>query len=252
MKNECLILSSYFSLNPHPNNVIDESVVGVQQDGKVWDNDFNYIKSWYESILKNNIKGVIFHDNLHFDFISKYENENIKFVKTEVDGYSNNDFRFFCFYDYLEKLTEAPAMVFHNDISDVVVVKNPIDLLNEFQNIDYFCCKDSIPLSKFPYIQAHQHYNWNDSVKFMLNDGFWELINMGVIGGDFTNMKEFYRCFVEVRSNMKDYHFNADMWVLQYLLRSKLSEKSLLIGDPVCSEFKKYQNDRKDVYFIHK
>ena len=44
----------------------------------------------------------------------------------------------------------------------------------------------------------------------------------------------------------------ADMWIVQYLLRSIFRDKNTLIGDPMCSEFKKYQKERKDVYFIHK
>jgi hypothetical protein len=42
------------------------------------------------------------------------------------------------------------------------------------------------------------------------------------------------------------------MWVLQYLLRNVFNEKKFIMGDPVCSEFKKYEKQRKDVYFIHK
>lgn len=51
----------------------------------------------------------------------------------------------------------------------------------------------------------------------------------------------------------KEYpNFNADMWIGQYVFRHLLVDKKLLIGYPFTSDFKQYQNDRKDVYFIHK
>jgi hypothetical protein len=42
------------------------------------------------------------------------------------------------------------------------------------------------------------------------------------------------------------------MWTGQYVFRHLLSDKKILIGEPLTSDFKKYQNDRTDVFFIHK
>ena len=75
---------------------------------------------------------------------------------------------------------------------------------------------------------------------------------MGVVGGSFDKMLNFYENVVEVRESMGKPEFNSDMWVLQYLLRSKLQPCNFIMGDPVCSEFKGYQDNRDDVYFIHK
>ena len=51
---------------------------------------------------------------------------------------------------------------------------------------------------------------------------------------------------------MQTPNFNADMWLGQYVFRHLMSDKKLLVGEPFTSEFKKYQDDRKDVYLIHK
>ena len=75
---------------------------------------------------------------------------------------------------------------------------------------------------------------------------------MGVIGGKFIDMVSFLDCFCQVRLRMGDPNFNADMWVGQYVFRSLLNNKGILIGEPFTSNFKKYEEDRKDVYFIHK
>lgn len=247
-----LILSSYFSVKKHPNDPSDSAVVGREKDGKVKSNNFNYIQKWYESVMDSGVNAVLFYDEMDKEFVSKYQNDKVSFVRTDISAYSNNDYRFFCFSDYINNLKEKPDVVFHNDASDVLVVKDPVNLVKSNPDVDYFCCKDSIPLNQFPYIKIHESFGWDDSLMFRLNYQDWWLINMGVVGGTFENMKKFYNKFVEVREAMGNPDFNADMWVLQYLIRSVLQPSEFIMGDPVCSEFKKYQNERKDVYFIHK
>ena len=251
-KKESLILTSYFSINPHPNDPDDPAVVGRGSDGRVARSDINYIKKWYDSVLSNKLKAVVFHDNLDDALVEEYSNDLVSFVRVEPTEYSNNDYRFFCFRDFLLNIDSKPDVVFHTDASDVVIVKDPIHLIEENKSIDYFACKDSIMLNEFPYMKIHEHFGWGDSFNFMINYTSWELINMGVVGGSFDKMLNFYENFVEVRESMGKPEFNSDMWVLQYLLRSKLQPCNFIMGDPVCSEFKGYQDNRDDVYFIHK
>tara|TARA_A100001011_G_C14301311_1_gene840913 strand:+ start:1701 stop:2468 length:768 start_codon:yes stop_codon:yes gene_type:complete len=251
-KSKTLILSSYFSKKPHPNDPSDTDVIGRGVDGHVPSSSFGYIKNWYESIISKNLNGVIFHDSLTDDFIDKYSNDNVTFIKVGDSQYSNNDFRFYCFFDYLNSLNLEPDCVFHADVSDVVVTKDPAPLIHDNPSVDYFTCKDSIKLKDFPYVDLHEKVNWDEMLLFLLNQNDWDLINMGVIGGSYENMLTFYKTFVSIRDDLKNPEFNADMWICQYILRSQLQPCELMIGDPVCSEFKKYQTKRKDVYFIHK
>jgi hypothetical protein len=245
-----VILSSYFTKKIHPNSVDDKHVVGRMENNHIQKDYFPYIEKWYNSILDKNLNAVLFYDGLSDDFVSKYETDKIKFQKVGGFEYSNNDYRFFCFRNYLEK--NKFDTVFHTDASDVVVVKNPEPLVKGLKKYSYFTCKDSIPLSEFPYLKVHQEFNWEDNIKFILNNNSWDLINMGVVGGSYEDMLLFYESFCDVRIRMGNPEFNADMWILQYLLRSVFSEKEFLSGYPVCSEFKKYENNREDVYFIHK
>ena len=251
-KYKSLILSSYFSKKPHPNDPNDAAVVGRQENGHVASSDIKYIENWYNSIVGTEVHSIMFHDELTDEFVSKYSNDNVEFAKVTPNEYSNNDYRFFCFYEYLNSLDYYPDSVFHTDGSDVVLVKDPINLIRDYPDIDYFTCKDSIKLNNFPYLHIHQQIEWDDTLNFMLNEKDWDLINMGVIGGSYESMLNFYRQFVKIRKDLQNPQFNADMWICQYLLRSQLQPCKLMIGDPVCSEFKQYQHNRKDVYFIHK
>ena len=75
---------------------------------------------------------------------------------------------------------------------------------------------------------------------------------MGVVGGRYHDMLMFYDNFCRIRKDMEDESFNANMWICQYLLRLVFSDKRTMMGNPACSDFKQYQKNRKDVYFIHK
>jgi hypothetical protein len=251
MSDSIAILTSYFSKKKHPNSPTDAYVVGRAADGKVQNNEIEYIKPWYESVDKLKLKGFIFHDNLSDAFVEQYTTEDIKFIKVGDFEYSNNDYRFFCFNDFLKE--NKFDYVFHADASDVKVVKNPVNLIKDYPDISYFACKDSIKLKHFgDYLNVHDKFNFEDKMMFMLNIDSWDLINMGVVGGTHEDMSNFYSKFVEVRESMGVPEFNSDMWLCQYLLRSQFKDKNFIMGEPVCSEFKQYQNEREDVYFIHK
>lgn len=245
-----VILTSYFTKKPHPNLPNDPNVVGRGDDGFVRNDDFSYIQEWYGSILKNNLNGYIFHDNLSDSFIDKYGNKNVTFLKVEDSPYSNNDYRFFCFRNFLKH--KEFDYVFHTDVSDVVVVKDPESLIKNHNNFNFYACRDSIKISEFPYLYIHEKNNWVDKMKILLNSNRWDLINMGVVGGNHHDMLMFYDSFCRIRKEMQDESFNANMWICQYLLRLVFSDKKTMVGSPVCSDFKKYQKNRRDVYFIHK
>lgn len=247
-----IILTTYFSQKQHPNDPNDQWVVGKDKDGRVLQNDIKYIAPWYNSINELNLSGVVFYDNLNEDFINKYQNNNVNFVKVDTSEYSNNDWRFFVYRDFLKD--KDYDSVFLTDGSDVTVVKNPHDILSEHQDIDYFICKDSINLADFPYIDLHKQVGWQNYSWFAMQHltRKLDLINMGVIGASYSNILDFLDKFCLVRLKLGNPDFNSDMWIGQYVFRHLLSNKKLLLGSPFTSDFKQYQNDRKDVYFIHK
>ena len=242
------ILTSYFSKKRHPNDPNDKWVVGRNSAGFIDADSFSYIEPWYNSVHKLGLTGFVFHDNLSEEFLKKYTTDKINFVKVSPSDYSNNDWRFFCYRNFLEEnIFDA---VFLTDGSDVTVVQDPTQILQE-RSEDLFVCRDSILLSEFPYLGVHQKFGWKNFAYFAMCQTRLPLINMGVIGGYYAEIMEFLHAFCETRLRMGEPEFNADMWVGQYVFR-ELLQKNLLIGEPFTSEFKGYQNDRKDVYFIHK
>jgi hypothetical protein len=249
---ETLVLTSYFSSKKHPNSEQDLHVIGRNENGFVDQNSFDYIKTWYHSILRSSSKGVIFYDQLSKDFINEYSTDQINFVKVKRSNWSNLDYRWMCYEEYLENNTSYEN-VFLTDCSDVKVVQNPSKLIEDYKDIDLFLCKDSIKLCDFPYMSFHNHFELNDKVWFLLNQNNLDLINMGVVGGKRNKVLNFLEIYNSFRKSIGSPEFDtADMFCGQYAFRYLLRDYNFIIGEPVCSEFKKYQNDRKDVYFIHK
>ena len=247
-----LVCTTYFSKKIHPNNPNDRWVVGKDSDGRVLQNNIKYIEPWYNSINSLGIKGLVFYDNLTKEFINKYQNNNVTFHKVENSEYSNNDWRFFVYRDFLkDKLYDS---VFLTDGSDVIISQDPAKIITEHPDIDFFICKDSIKLADFGYLAVHQQAGWENYSWFAMQclQRKLDLINMGVIGGTYSNICQFLEVFCETRTKMASPNFNADMWVGQYVFRHLLKDKNIMLGEPFTSEFKKYQTDRKDVYFIHK
>jgi hypothetical protein len=249
MKNS-IICTTYFSKKKHPNNPNDAAVIGRDSDGRVLQNNISYIKPWYDSIDKLDLNGIVFYDNLDTEFVNKYQTHRIKFIKVNPSYYSNNDWRFFIYRDYFHD--NKYDSVFLTDGSDVSVVKNPHEVVDRYNYIDFFVCKDSILLNQFPYIQIHNQAKWENLHWFIKNQQHLPLINMGVIGGKYSNIQAFLIAFCETRIKLGNPDFNSDMWIGQYVFRYILSHKNLLIGEPFTSIFKQYENERKDVYFIHK
>jgi hypothetical protein len=245
-----VIFTSYFSVKEHPNNPNDNAVIGRGSDGRVLQNNFEYISAWYNSIINIGVSARIFYDNLTEDFIKKYTTDKIQFIKVNISDYSNNDWRFFCYRNYLEN--NNFDSVFLTDGSDVKVVKNPSLILSEYPDTDLFVCKDSITLGQFPYCQLHQQVGWDNLDWFIKNKNNLPLINMGVIGGSYSNIQTFLDAFCTTRIRLGAPEFNSDMWIGQYVFRQVLSYKKNMIGEPFTSNFKSYEDDRTDVYFIHK
>jgi hypothetical protein len=189
MINNSVICTTYFSRKQHPNDPNDSAVIGRDSDGRVLQNDIKYIEPWYNSINNLNLNGIVFYDNLTDEFIDRYQTSQIRFIKVESSDYSNNDWRFFVYRDFLNN--NKYESVFLTDGSDVIIVKEPHDIVNQYKTVDLFVCKDSIKLVDFPYLSLHNQVRWDGRIYFTKNNSNFDLINMGVIGGSYDNIIDF-------------------------------------------------------------
>jgi len=243
-KNSC-ILTSYLTLKKHP-QAYDSQVRGVNSKGFVKNNSFSYIKDFYESSRKTNCDLIIFHDNLSEKFVSQYTTENVKFLKVTSSELSNNDYRFFFYRDWL--LENFYTKVFLVDASDVIISKDPSTMSIDH---DIYFCKDLLKLSSYRFGSNTFSQICNSlSLEPLSNLHNHTLLNMGVIGFNYENGIKFLNLFCDQRKRSGLLQLNVNMTLGNYIARKYFDK--IYAGEPFCSEFKKYQKDRTDVYFIHK
>lgn len=244
-----VIFTSYFSAKQHP-QFGDPHLEGITNSGRVLDNDIAYLRKWYYSVKALGIPARIFYDNLTPEFVQVYTTNLIKFVSVGQSPHSYNDWRFYCYRNYLKD--NRWDVVFMTDGSDVTVVQDPAKLVEDFPDKKVYLCKDTWKLGQFPYLDYHLKFRWENFMKFVLNANHWDLINMGVIGGTYDEIFSILNRLCTIRDGIGQEGFNADIWTGNFLFRNDYWETDLLIGEPVTSVFKGYETERKDVYFIHK
>jgi hypothetical protein len=247
LSNNSCILTSYLTLKKHPQHGdVNNKIQGVNDQGFVKNNSFLYIKDFYNSLLKTNCDAVIFHDNLSEEFVGKYTNKNIKFLKVIPSNLSNNDYRFFLYQDWLNK--NFYEKVFLVDACDVIISKDPSTM-----NIDHdiYFCEDLLKLSDYRFgMDTFSQICNSLLLEPLLNLHNHILLNMGVIGFNHKNAMKFLNLFCNQRKQSRLFHLNVNMTLGNYIARKYFNQ--VYSGEPFCSEFKKYQKNRKDVYFIHK
>ena len=256
-----LLIALYILLpknNEHFSNLDDENVIMTtyfcnkkdpQRPQRAPCNDFQYIKPWYDSIKKLGLKGVIFHDGMNDTFIKKYQTDNIKFVYVDSNSYeySLNDLRYFVYLDYIKKHKNIEN-IFMTDGNDVTVVKSPF---NKFNKI---CVgNEPVKISNSSWMKKKiKRFNHNNTKKFIFNESN-QIYNAGILGGRRDYVLKFLENMVNIFENFDEEQKreNLNMIVFNYVVY-KVFNENVVSGFPLNSDYKKYQNDRKDVCFIHK
>lgn len=244
--------------NEHFSNLGDENVIMTtyfcnkndpQRPKRAPCNDFQYIKPWYNSIKKLGLNGVVFHDGMSDDFIKKYQTEKIKFVYVDSNSYeySLNDLRYFVYLDYIKK-NKNIKNIFMTDGNDVTVVKNPFNKFNKL------CVgNEPVKISNSSWMKKKiKRFNHSNTKKFTFNESN-QIYNAGILGGRRDYVVKFLENMVSIFKNFDEdqKRENLNMIVFNYVVYNKFNE-NVVSGFPLNSDYKKYQNDRKDVCFIHK
>jgi hypothetical protein len=232
--------------------------------------DFEYIRNWYESVLKAGIHAIIIHDGIDDDFISQYTTNKIKFRRFFPGNHPLIDERWITFYIFLKATKIQKA--FFTDIGDVVVTKNPFVLINEKNQL--FIGRDNankIGLSGWILNEIETFKNETQQ-KLPQSFYFQSLYNVGIIGGNRTIMLFALARVIEYILRGKETTYK-EMTIFNVIIHkfffpnlmyneneSKTvnpandqhsSHDHLISGYPLNSLFKGFEND-SNAYFIHK
>jgi predicted RND superfamily exporter protein len=233
-------------------------IYDVNRNMTLQNDDFSLVKDWAESIADLGLQGVLFHNNFSEETCTKYQSENLIFIKVEHDTTFNpNVFRYLVYRKFLrENITQIEG-VFVTDVSDVATVQNPfIQALFTDNPTHIFCGDEQKPLNN-EWMQEHSNHlrskiadyaNYEENFKDDI------LLNCGIIGGNIEVMQE----FIEKLANIHQQHnhdnttaYTGDMGAFNYLIHTQFNDR-FFHGSPINTIFKAYQNDRNDCWFRHK
>lgn len=235
-----VILTSYFATRKDP-----------QRNLFVGKDNFAYIEPWYLSMKNAGLHGIIFHDHLSPEFVSKYTTPDIKFQKVDLTKYKCTSLcvlRFFVYKDYLQTLsaTEKPRKLFMTDVSDVTVVQSPFKLV---VNPDAIYVGDEPKTNGSSKWMEKDYKNAHLPYEFMKNE---MILNAGVVGGFYCPIMLLLMLMCDHFATMPDSDANCDMATLNFCIRTNWSKENIICGSPLNSVYKNFENQRQDVFFIHK
>jgi hypothetical protein len=213
-----MVLSTYFTTKRDP-----------QRNSHLNNDEFRYIEKWYSSIVHQGIHAIIFYDSLSDNFVRKYENEYVRFIKCKLGNFSINDERFFIYYEFLETVRNI-KFVLCTDISDVVINKHPTELFETYPN-KIFLGRDNI--SKWGYnlwnIKKIKLFKKKSGLR--VNPSFFNfpVFNAGLIAGKYENIMCLLSRMIEVFILLNDSE-NHNMIVINWVIHNYYlpSEPSLI------------------------
>jgi hypothetical protein len=233
-------------------------VYDVNRNMMLEDDSYEWVREWAESVAFHKVGGIIFHNNLSDATCEAYQNEYVSFIKIDYNAQFNpNVYRYCVYRDFLSAYVHELDGVFITDVSDVVMVRNPFLEADFLDNpTALFCGDEPKPLNN-EWMQEHSAHLRNqipDFADYETRFGDETLLNCGIIGGNASLMFDFITRLWSIHqhaNHANETAFTGDMGAFNYLVRTQFNEQ-LRHGAPVNTEFKLYENERKDCWFRHK
>ncbi len=233
-------------------------VYDVNRNESVAEDDFTRIKDWYESIVKLQLRGVIFHNTFSKKTVETYQNEQVSFVTVDFDKCLNaNVFRYLIYQDFIRQFEDKILNVFVTDVSDVEVIQNPFVQPLFLANPDTLFCGDEPETLDNEWMQNHSTHLRNlmpGFADFEQRNQKETLLNCGIIGGDVQVMKRVMDNLAHIHRTYTIHNqtpYTLDMGAFNFVARTQFAHH-LLHGAPINTQFKQYESKRTDCWFRHK
>jgi hypothetical protein len=217
-------------------------------------NDLARVAGWSAGILRQGLRGVVFHDQLSTDFCRMLEGECLSFVRVPTPaGLSTNDYRFGVFLDWLDSHPVLDS-IFCTDLFDVRVNGNPHALVGPTHDL-WVGVEDDLRIdattSYGRYLLERIVALYGDVPSEVIDQ---RILNAGVWGGGYEAVTHFLRLMVDElrRLDPDGRGLNANMPAFNAVLRREFRDSKLWTqGAPLHSRFRAYEMEA-DVCFVHK
>jgi hypothetical protein len=223
------------------------------------DNDkYELVRNWAESVAKQQLQGIIFHNNFTLGTCEKFKNDFISFIKIDYNNQFNpNVYRYFVYNDFLQQHVQFFKNIFVTDITDVTLLNNPFIDSYFIENQTAIFCGDEPKTLNNDWMRDHStnlRNNISNYAAYESKFGSETLLNCGIIGSKAPIFFDFIKklCAIHESANSANQTaFTGDMGAFNYLARTQFNSH-LIHGAPVNTVFKMYENERQDCWFKHK
>ncbi len=218
-------------------------------------NQFSYLKDWYNSVVRLNMRAIVFHDGLNPQFQHKLTQHysGISFVHVpSLNDRSTNDARFYSYLNYLEQHPEIHSVIL-TDISDVQFQKDPFELMDLLGKWLYVGTDiDIFPtMHTMPWIHERLNNCFSHSPQLMEEIMDMDTVyNAGVIGGSRELMLSALTRIVGYL-DISPPELNCNMPAVNAALHRHFFD-DIFTGYPLTSRFLRRQETPKGVYILHK
>jgi hypothetical protein len=202
--------------------------VDPQRPGSWPQNEFNIMKDFYESVVKNKLNCVILHDHCSPEFIEQYSTDKIKFVRVDDVKLNMVDYRWKLYHNLLNEMPEIKN-VFCLDISDVVILKTP------FKGIK----KDMVYIGDEECTNKENWWMVERYKMLSLNSKEYEdkkVLNCGVLGGSKEVMLDVTEAIASILERGNVTKTTADMAAANHVVYTKYADK-LVSGLPLNTKY---------------
>ncbi|CAE7195994.1 GATL10 [Symbiodinium pilosum] len=229
------------------------------QRGKYVKPTFSKVQKLYQTAVTNGLTVSVLYDELPQDFLDVYTSERFRFVQvnlTQFDKkYGVNDVRYF-FFERLVQQNRDWKYIFIVDAFDVRSGMSPCPAL---QPGKIYVGGEQDRLKKHPWMKARFQKmggKYNQWYTTKVTDKL-KILNCGITGGQRDVMLKLLSRMVQVLQDpalairQKNEDINLNMAALNYILYVEFDGK-FQYGPPVHSAYKRFENKRKDVWWVHK
>ncbi len=249
-------------LADRPENLICATLLtgryDVNRNEQLSEDNFELVREWYNSVIRLNMRGVIFHNTFSEKTCTQFGNEHVTFMSVNFDKQLNaNVFRYLVYQEFIETYAAFLNALFVTDSADVEVVMNPFNQPLFVQNPTALFCGDEPKLLDNTWMINHSTHLRNTVPGFGTYEAANQhktLLNCGVIGGTLQVMQPLMNELATLHRQYTSQNttpYTLDMGAFNYVARTRFGTQ-LLHGAPVNTIFKGYEADRTNCWFRHK
>ena len=233
-------------------------IYDINRSNTLPNDDYSLVENWADSITKQGMQGIIFHNNFSEATCKKFTSNHIQFIHIAHNTKFNpNVYRYYIYNQFITQYAASIKSIFVTDIADVVIQNNPFTQLIFLKNYDSLFCGDEPSTLKNDWMQAHSTHLREQIADYASYEADYKdntLLNCGIIGGNIQVMQPFIQQLWAIHQQYNAnnaYAYTGDMGAFNYLVRTKFND-NLLHGSPINSVFKTYDISNTTCWFKHK